>query len=945
MFNACSIVNKTDNLALAIDAQSIDIVLITESKLDDSIPDSFLVNAVSVPHNQFTCFRKDRNRQGGGVCMLIRSCIKTIPVVVPARFAHLELAAVDILNSDIWYRIVTLYRPPYYDDEARALMLDIVACLQLLSSINYPTIIAGDLNLPHANWCDYIGPNDNIHLPFVQFAQEFGFVQYTVIPTRGAHVLDLVLCNDPFLVSECIVDEPIGSHSVSSKPSDHCSVHFKILGNLLPDDPLKQGLPAFIFDFKNADFHGLNAYLMQIDWCAALVNSNDTNTYWEKFIQIVNNGIEIFVPVKKTHVKKGRQFNVYPRHIRNLYVKKQSAWRAFARFKTEQLKQKYLNLSAMCQNAINTFWEEKENALVAEGDIGQFYRYINNKIVSNSGIGVIKDETGKMLYDDTAKADCFRRHFESVFTQDNNTPAYTASKAPLNSFTDIIFSYDNVFKAIMDLKAKPSKGPDGLPSFFIKQLAESISFPLMLIFSQSFESGKVPDIWKTAIVTPVFKKGLASDVNNYRPISLTCTCCKIMESVIKRQVLNYLLHHNLISKHQHGFLSNHSTCTQLIECTNDWTLAINSHNPVDVAYIDFSKAFDSVCHSKLICKLRSFGIGGKLLAWITDYLSDRTQVVKVGCQLSSVSFVCSGVPQGSVLGPLLFLMFINDIVDEFGDFLTTKLFADDVKIYVVIDDPSKIDCLQLGLDKLHMWSVKWQLNIAAHKCCVLHVGHKNINHEYNINNIKLIDATEVVDLGVTVDSNMRFDKHINKMVTKAHQRAALISRCFKSKKSDVLFRAFTVYVRPILEYCSAVWNPGYLCDVNKIESVQRRFTKRLRGLHSLSYVNRLEVLNTQSLELRRLKIDLVTMYKMMFSASFAVGRLNLIQLYDNVYCTRGHNFRLMKQHHTVNCYSNSFVGRIVNVWNSLPASAFDYESVSGFKRFIDGYDLSQFLCL
>ena len=184
-----------------------------------------------------------------------------------------------------------------------------------------------------------------------------------------------------------------------------------------------------------------------------------------------------------------------------------------------------------------------------------------------------------------------------------------------------------------------------------------------------------------------------------------------MESVIKRQVLDYLLRRNLISKHQHGFLSNHSTCTQLIECTNDWTLAINSHNTVDIA-------FDSVCHSKLICKLRSFG---KLLTWISEYLSDRTQAVKVGGQLSSGSLVSSGVPQGSVLGPLLFLLFISDIVDEFGVFLTAKLFADDVKIYDVIDGPSKIDCLQLRLDKLHSWSVKWQLNIAAHKCCVLHV--------------------------------------------------------------------------------------------------------------------------------------------------------------------------------------------------------------------------------
>ena len=194
-----------------------------------------------------------------------------------------------------------------------------------------------------------------------------------------------------------------------------------------------------------------------------------------------------------------------------------------------------------------------------------------------------------------------------------------------------------------------------------------------------------------------------------------------MESVIKRQVLDYLLRRNLISKHQHGFLSNHSTCTQLIECTNDWTLAINSHNTVDIA-------FDSVCHSKLICKLRSFGIVGKLLTWITEYLSDRTQAVKVGGQLSSVSLVSSGVPQGSVLGPLLFLLFISDIVDEFGVFLTAKLFADDVKIYVVIDGPFKIDCLQLGFDKLHSWPVKWLLNIAAHKCCVLHVGRNNTNH-------------------------------------------------------------------------------------------------------------------------------------------------------------------------------------------------------------------------
>jgi len=271
-----------------------------------------------------------------------------------------------------------------------------------------------------------------------------------------------------------------------------------------------------------------------------------------------------------------------------------------------------------------------ELRLIDSNDLGKFYRYVNNKIVNKTGIGAIKSSTGNILHSDIDKAECFNEFFSSVFTADNGILPPVTSKAPPDSLVDVSFTYGDVVRAVRHLKCKTSLGPNGLSFVFIKSLSDGIAFPLMLISAQSRQSSTVPEIWKTAVVTPVHKKGLTSDVNNYRPISLTCICCKLMETIIKQKMLDYLLSSNLISKHQHGFLSKRSTCSQLLECVDDWTLALHNRYSVDVVYVDFSKAFDSVGHSKLLHKLESFGIGGKLLLWIRDYLYNRTQCVKVG---------------------------------------------------------------------------------------------------------------------------------------------------------------------------------------------------------------------------------------------------------------------------------------------------------------------------
>ena len=195
-----------------------------------------------------------------------------------------------------------------------------------------------------------------------------------------------------------------------------------------------------------------------------------------------------------------------------------------------------------------------------------------------------------------------------------------------------------------------------------------------------------------------------------------------METIIKDKLIAYLLENKLITKQQHGFLAKHSTCSQLLECVNDWSLELNIRNGVDVAYIDFQKAFDSVVYTKLCHKLRAYGLSGKLLDWLSDFLFGRVQAVKVNSKVSEFVSVNSGVPQGSVLGPVLFLLYINDLADLFGPGLSVKLFADDVKIYAVINDVSDIDALQAGLDLLCKWSVDWQLPISINKCNILHLG-------------------------------------------------------------------------------------------------------------------------------------------------------------------------------------------------------------------------------
>ena len=445
-----------------------------------------------------------------------------------------------------------------------------------------------------------------------------------------------------------------------------------------------------------------------------------------------------------------------------------------------------------------------ERRIVNSNNVGSFYRHINKRMSCRSGVGVLRSTDGADAISDLEKAEILNNHFASVCTANNGIfPQFNRLVDDNVELSNIEFTPASVTRAIKKLKSNLSSGPDGLPPVMFKQLAPQLASPLSQLFSSFMSIGQVPADWCSAIVTPIAKGGVASDPSNYRPISLTSVTCKLMERVIVQKMLDYFLRNNVISKQQHGFLCGKSTTTNLLEQLNDWTVALDNRDSVTVGYIDYAKAFDSVSPQKLCYKLQAYGISGNLLKWIQDFLSERRQCVRVGNTLSSMKPLTSGVVQGSCLGPLLFVIYINDIVSLFDGQCTCKLYADDMKLYTIVHAIDFQPRFQQCLDILAKWSDAWQLNISYKKCAIMNISHTRNDSvtdvSYHIKSNPVPTVKTIKDLGVTVENNLKFSSHINNIITRASARANLIHKCFVSKEVSLLCRAFTVYVRPLLE--------------------------------------------------------------------------------------------------------------------------------------------------
>jgi hypothetical protein len=920
-FNAQCLTNKFDDLAAFIGSHSeFSLFAISETHLTSDHQDTLFRNL-----GDLQILRSDRStRTHGGVTVLAKPELNPQLIRAASFNGFCEVLWIQISVNAQQMKVGVVYRSPSSSAEAdNALRKELSDELKSDQHV----VLVGDFNLPG------LYPNPSTcsvakYLDIYQTFCDFGMQQYVTCAThKDGNILDLVLSTDPMLVSHLDIQAPFST-------SDHNSILFELNVNK-PPAPEKKGRPAF----ARADFEAMAEFFSVTDWATLLSSETSVQKKWDIFKGILTQAISMFVPMCNNQFK--------PRCNRDVASAARSKQKAFRKHRTNpsqarkaELRRATLELRRQCRAAKVA----EESKVLNSGNLGNFYRYIKSHLTSKGLIPVLRNTFGLKQTTAAGKADTLNKQFTSVFTDDDGSMPHFPNRTD-QLLDNITITPEVVEKTLKGLPAKTSFGPDGIPPLLLKKCAAELAEPLSHIFRASFEEGALPDDWLKAEIAPIFKKkGQSSDPQNYRPVSLTSACCKAFETIIKDSVQKFLYGEKLINPCQHGFRSRRSTLTNTLSCLNTWHKAVDDNKVVHAAFLDFAKAFDTVSHSKLMHKLRAYGISGKLHSWLSGFLAGRTQKVAVDGALSPESPVVSGVPQGSVLGPLLFLIYVNDLCEVVDT--ECSLFADDAKLYVVTDKDTSTDpTLAQSLANVNKWAKTWQLSLSVPKCTVFCFGTPRVIPSYSIDGNFLECVNEVVDLGVTLSQSAKTSGHCKLKSKKALQVVGHIFRSFRSRNQKFLLDMFRVYVRPIVDYNSSVWSPHLIKDVKIIERVQKRFTKRIPGLSRFDYPERLRILNLNSLAEERLKADLILTFRMLknmvdlkFSDFFTPAPRQNTRL--------GHGHMMLINHVGIakrETAKHFFSHRVPPVWNSLSEHLVNAPTLATFKARLKETDLSNFI--
>lgn len=791
----------------------------TETWCHDGIKNSELFDL-----NAFDVYRCDRNfdnvcnKRGGGVLFAILKELNAAYINIDSIcdkapvIPNIDILMVKIKINFHFLYLLVIYIPPSCKNE------DYEATFELLLSLHCiygsDLLIMGDFNIPEYLNCSQTQTSTTNFNTMQNFLNLLGLTQFNNIVNNNGRLLDLVLSN-----RDCIVTK--ASELILPEDCHHPALSIETDISKPPTNAFS-AKSSGDFNFKKANYFDLYDDLASMEW-VFLDQHVDVNSAVADFYNVLNTIIEKHVPKKKLGSRSYPPwFNGQIIHKIKLKAK---FWTKYKRARKPNDLTNFKLLRAQIKdeitNSYKTYIRNIESDL--RSNPNKFWTYINSKN-NKSSIPPVMTYNNETIDSPQEIVDSFADFFSKSFNP-TKCANYTCNVDHNSTCLNITcVSEEDVSNAIKKLKASMIMGPDMIPAFLIRDCSPVFCIPLAKIFNLILRTSCFPDIWKLSRVCPIYKKGERHELTNYRPITIICNFPKILEILLHMIFLPHVS--GIISGDQHGFMRGRSTVTNLV-CKSQFICEkIDQQSQVDVIYTDFSKAFDRLDHGILLQKLDLIGFSDALVDLISSYLDNRYQFVQYRGYKSVKFLQKSGVPQGSILGPLLFIIFINDIVS--GLEVNYLLYADDLKLYSEIQTIADCERLQKALESVSEWCISNCLPLNISKCNVMTFS-KKINYlhfEYVMDGIIIQRPNYIKDLGVTFDPKLNFIKHIELTISSACINLGFILRNSKGFTDMHTLRLLYIsFVRSRLEYASIVWSPIYNNHIMDLEKIQRRFLK------------------------------------------------------------------------------------------------------------------------
>lgn len=893
-----------------------DILCFTETHLDDTVLSSDIHLAQS-----FDILRKDRNCHGGGILVYLNK-----------NLAYERIAELEVLwNECIWFKIkqksqILLFGIFYSPKTCDKLFFELLnQNLEKAYESTKNVVILGDLNEDLLNVSNHNLKNVLLVNSMKNIVTE---------PTRGIALLDPIITPfDQIILDSGVMDMP-------PNISDHSATYVTIPFDYILHNTFKRK----IWLYKRANYTELDNKINNFDWDC--LNSLSLNEAVDFFTTSFLNFVKECIPSKEITVRSDDK-PWFDSELRK-WCRKRDRLKAIATISKKptdwrKYKDTRNKVNNMKKYAKDRFYNNLELTLTDNYDSNRrnFWKLTRYFIKSNSSsvlippLCTVSDDNIPILHStDKEKADCLNDYFTSISTVcDDNVVLPVFQKITDNSLSNFDISENEVKDIINSLNINKASGPDLINHKMLKYVSNSVSKPLTIIFNRSLREKIFPDTWKRNMVVPIFKKGERSDPSNYRPVSLCSPLGKIMERIVFKNLFNYLYTNDLLYKYQSGFIPGHSTTFQLVDIYHHICQTLDNKQYACMVFCDISKAFDRVWHKGLLYKLKQNGIEGEFLEWISNYLEDRKQYVVLNSSNSEIKGVSAGVPQGSVLGPLLFLVYVNDITDQL--LCLTRLFADDSSLFISATDIRDIEgIVNHDLIIISQWAKQWLVKFNPNKteAILFSLRKPDILPDLIFDDVKIDLVDQHKHLGLTFNSNGKWNEHVENILSSASKIIGIMRKLKYSFSRKALNQIYVSYVRPIFEYSSIVWDNCTAEQANSLEKMQNEAARIVTGLtRSVSLENLYNECGWDSLSLRRKSQKLKFMYKVTHNSvpsyildiiPLTVGEISRYELRNR------QNISTFSPRTTI--FAQSCIPSCINAWNNLDVLFRNTDSYSSF---------------